>query len=103
MGAILRVLIPFVGFVVVAGAVVVGVFDVEVVLGPVVDGAGSKAASTQYEYPTRSVPQLAGTDGFCRGLVLENWLSSSTESKRRTHLRKVSIVILFEETIEAHV
>ena len=43
--------------------------ELELVIGAlvdadVVDGAGSNTASTQYECPTASVPQVSGMDGF---------------------------------------
>ena len=58
----MRVAMPLDGFVVVAGAAAAVV--VVVVVPAVVDGTGSKYASTQYECPACSVPQLAGMDGF---------------------------------------
>jgi hypothetical protein len=62
---------PLLGVVVVAGGVetagVVLVLELvirAVVDVDVVDGTGSNMASTQYECPAASVPQVSGMDGF---------------------------------------
>ena len=66
------VVVVVVGGVEIGGVVLVELeleLELELVIGAlvdadVVDGAGSNTASTQYECPTASVPQVSGMDGF---------------------------------------
>ena len=59
---------PLDGWVVVAGGGVVDVVDLVLEVMTVVDGAGSNAASTQYDRPDYRVVHVAGMEGFWRSV-----------------------------------